>query len=175
MARDRGLDLANHNHLPDILNETSFNWKRFVAREMITRYAERHFIVFVFTDAVVFRTVTNIFFLDASFTIFTNLPPRMLVSEMDVDVICPEPCFQASTAEECLEQLKLWRQSFLGGKPCTLSKAVSMLCRGKLSHDLMNAFVQTNVTNMLAFILCKSLLSRYSDIGFLTQVQLYIQ
>lgn len=105
------------------------------------------------------RTVTNILLLDTYFVIFTNTPPRMIISEMDVELVLPEPCFQASTASECFHQLELWKTSPAGARRLTIASLVAMICREPLQGADLDYLVNTNVTNMLTCVLCKSTFS----------------
>lgn len=65
---------------------------------------------------------TWIFLLDSAFVIFNNLPPRMVIKEMRMHMATPEACFQATTADQCHQQLQLflpprnlyWNISFRG-------------------------------------------------------------
>jgi hypothetical protein len=53
------------------------------------------------------KNLIYIFLLDTVFVIFNNLPPRMVINELKMDLVCPESCFQASPYSRrvlCLHQ-----------------------------------------------------------------------
>jgi hypothetical protein len=76
------------------------------------------------------RTLSYIFLLDTAFVIINNTPPKVSISELNFDPVCPEPCFQAPTAADC------FLQSF-GGDVVTsplanlsINALVSQICHG---------------------------------------------
>ncbi|KIW18811.1 hypothetical protein PV08_03100 [Exophiala spinifera] len=82
---------ANHRALRELLEHGQlFRWEKFVLHEQLI------------------RVIIYVFLLDTAFTIFNNVPPRMVIREMTNDLACPEPCFQASTAEECGDEFQKW-------------------------------------------------------------------
>ncbi|KAL4794365.1 hypothetical protein BDV19DRAFT_379494 [Aspergillus venezuelensis] len=87
-ARDIGMPMARH---PNYSQQSSceFDWMRFAVCEEFV------------------RLLTWTFLLDTAFTIFNNLPPRMVIKEMKIHTAVPEACFQATAADECYEQTQL--------------------------------------------------------------------
>lgn len=90
-------------------------------------------IEFVLTE---YRVFTWIFLLDTAFVIFNNLPPRMVIKEMRMHMAMPETCFQATTADQCHQQIQFslpaqslyWKISFRG--------AFESLCKDDLSLEV---------------------------------------
>ncbi|KAL3487398.1 hypothetical protein BJX62DRAFT_228098 [Aspergillus germanicus] len=83
IARELGFAPGSH-HEPTTEDD---NWGRFVAKEEFN------------------RTLAYIFLLDTAFVIFNNTPPKISVSELNIDSLCPEQCFQATTATDCFTSL----------------------------------------------------------------------
>lgn len=78
---------------------------------------------------------TWIFLFDTAFVIFNNLPPRMVIKEMRMHMAMPEVCFQATTADQCHQQIQFslpeqslyWKMSFRG--------AFESLCKDNLDTE----------------------------------------
>lgn len=78
----------------------------------------------------------------------------MIVSEMDVQLVYPESCFQATTAPECFRELQAWHESTAASsRKLTISSAVALLCRSTLEDETLDLLVSTNVSNMLSFVM----------------------
>ncbi|KAJ5766634.1 uncharacterized protein N7511_004250 [Penicillium nucicola] len=112
-ARDIGIATARHQNYSE-QGRPEFEWREFAAREELI------------------RVFTWIFLLDTSFVIFNNLPPRMVIKEMRMHMAMPETCFQATTADQCHQQIQFalpaqslyWKFSFRG--------AFESLCKNDL-------------------------------------------
>ncbi|OQD83345.1 hypothetical protein PENANT_c017G03679 [Penicillium antarcticum] len=116
-ARDIGIATARHQNYSE-KGRPEFEWREFAAREELI------------------RVFTWIFLLDTAFVIFNNLPPRMVIKEMRMHMAMPETCFQATTADQCHQQIQYslpvqslyWKFSFRG--------AFESLCRDDLSLEV---------------------------------------
>ncbi|KAL5343059.1 hypothetical protein BJX70DRAFT_394487 [Aspergillus crustosus] len=110
IARELGFASASH-HEPTQDHE---DWERFIAREEFT------------------RTLSYIFLLDTAFVIFNNTPPKISISELQFDPVCPEHCFQAQTAADCF--LYLFERDVLPSPLSNHSVAalLSHMCSGDI-------------------------------------------
>ncbi|KAL4861873.1 hypothetical protein BDV12DRAFT_207682 [Aspergillus spectabilis] len=106
IARELGFAPGSHHEPP----RGNGDWERFIAREEFN------------------RTLSYIFLLDTAFVIFNNTPPKVSISELNFDPVCPERCFQAQTAAECF--LHLFERDIISSPLASLSiKAlVSRIC-----------------------------------------------
>lgn len=73
----------------------------------------RNWTIFILQEEVI-RTVTCVFLLDMGYVIFNNTPPRMMISELEIKLTCPERCFQAVDAEAWLFSVEAWSETYLG-------------------------------------------------------------
>lgn len=142
VARDIGIQNAKHIPQP---STSYFDWHDFAAREQLIR-------VFLW-----------IFLLDTAFVIFNNLPPRMVIKEMNMSLACCEAIFQASSSDNALEILR--RESFREGTESfedslSLDQATAVLCSNeldtqtitKLAHlGPLNLFVMTSSLHSMLF------------------------
>src|SRR5689334_22679167 len=106
------MDISSAMHESFALHDASnFNWHDFVAREELIRYKLSTLPSLFVADGVDISTLIYIFLMDTAFVMFNNLPPRMAVKELKMDLACPEPCFQATTSAECFSQIQIWTAS----------------------------------------------------------------
>uniref|UniRef100_A0A093VGT3 Zinc-type alcohol dehydrogenase-like protein n=1 Tax=Talaromyces marneffei PM1 TaxID=1077442 RepID=A0A093VGT3_TALMA len=86
----RDLDIMAARHIDyNSKHRNEFDWNEFVSREELI------------------RTFIWVFLMDTAFVTFNNLPPRMVVKEMKMHVAAPESCFQASTADQCYDAIRI--------------------------------------------------------------------
>lgn len=93
-----------------------------------------------------------IFLLDHAFTIFNNLPPRMVIKEMKMHLAFPESCFQAVTKDECYDKIQLW---MLGPSPTsymTLYTAVKDSCEKALAPSTHRNMAYLGPLNLFAIV-----------------------
>lgn len=95
--------------------------------------------------------------MDHAFVTFNNLPPRMVIKEMKIHMARPEACFQASTGEECLEELRRWSSHSPVLSTLTFHEAVEMVCRGGMGEDMHHALANLGPLNLFAVISGKML------------------
>lgn len=107
------------------------------------------------------RTLTYVFLFDAALTIFHNSPPRMVVSELRMDMVCPEACFQAESAEECLSELGRWSSSVFWCERLSVASVVRRMCQPQpqTSEDLepVLGFSQMGTLNLFTTVQCTPL------------------
>ncbi|KAB5585027.1 fungal-specific transcription factor domain-containing protein [Coniochaeta sp. 2T2.1] len=133
VARDIGLSNAKHANYYNI-PEHQFHWEDYVAREELI------------------RTFLWIMLIDTAFVIFNNLPHRMVIKEMTMHMASPESCFQASTSEDCLDQIRQWMPDSTAMCNITLRQAIESLCVKTLSPESQLRMAELGPLNMFAII-----------------------
>lgn len=136
LARDIGLGNAtlesvNTSRLAD------FDWQEFIARESLIR---------------MFTYICN---LDSGFAQFFRFPPRLMLSQMTVELTSAEVCFQATSMEDCFVALRTWRCAMGSAlHKYTINTVVEALYdpRTRTSSALQQAFSQMSVLNMFTII-----------------------
>lgn len=145
LAREIGLSTATHPRtLPAHASDEW--WRQFAAEEEMV------------------RTLIYVFLFDAALTIFHNSPPRMVVSELRMDMACPEACFQAESAEECLSELEKWSGSVFWRERLSVASVVRRMCQpqpqteAQASETLEPApgFSRMGTLNLFTTVQCKS-------------------
>ncbi|KAF5863071.1 hypothetical protein ETB97_010639 [Aspergillus alliaceus] len=89
---------------------------------------------------------------DAALATFHNSPPRMVVSELQMDMACAEECFQAGSATECFTAFKAWKKSILWCDKLSVSGVVRRLCQGSLDDHLVLEFSRMGTLNMFTIV-----------------------
>ncbi|OQE40156.1 hypothetical protein PENCOP_c006G03600 [Penicillium coprophilum] len=112
IAIARDLEPASINHLDTLLHidEESFEWGLFIETEEKIRFVtfDQSHEQFSYSP---YSTLSFIFLLDGGFVIFNNMPPRMVVAELQMSINGPDECFQALTATECFAALNRWAEN----------------------------------------------------------------
>lgn len=98
------------------------------------------------------RTMTYIFSIDAALTLFHNSPPRMVVSELEMDVVSPESCFQAGTGEECLSNLLTCAQNKCWKKGTSVVSVVRRIWQTTIDDDLVQEYSHLGTFNLFTMI-----------------------
>lgn len=98
------------------------------------------------------RTFIWIVLIDTAFIIFNNLPPRMVTKEMTMQMASPESCFQASTSERCLEQIRHWMPDPTAICKITLRDAIETLCIKNLSSESQRRMAALGPLNLFAIV-----------------------
>ncbi|OAL34340.1 hypothetical protein AYO20_06393 [Fonsecaea nubica] len=124
---------ANHGQLGTYRFQ-DFSWQTFVLREQVI------------------RTVMYVFLLDTAFTIFNNLPPRMIIREMTNDLACPEPCFQAATAQECFDQIRQWTARPRHPACTSLYAAIRCFRQRTIDPATQRSLAETGVLNLWTIV-----------------------
>jgi hypothetical protein len=105
------------------------------------------------------RTFIWTFLLDTAFVIFNNLPHRMVIKEMKMDMASPEACFQADTAEECIDQIHRWMPPDSPFATLLLRDAIENLCLETMTPECHQRFSQLGPLNLFAMVSGKSCMS----------------
>ncbi|KAJ5381795.1 uncharacterized protein N7496_004223 [Penicillium cataractarum] len=133
LTRSIGPKTASHRHLS--YEEMSDGWWRdFVEKEELI------------------RTMTFIFLMDAALTILHNSPPRMVVSELKMDVACPESCFQAESAQECNKNLRTWAVTRFWKKRISVVSVVRRVCQSIIDDDLVQEYSFIGTFNLFTMV-----------------------
>ncbi|KAJ5089197.1 hypothetical protein N7532_007881 [Penicillium argentinense] len=133
LARHIGPRKASHRHLE--LNKASNTWwQQFAGEEELI------------------RTIIFVFLIDAALTIFHNSPPRMVVPELKMDVACPEACFQAESAGECMRQLKFWAKTRFWKHRLSIVSVVRRICQSAIDESLVQEFSQLGTLNLFTMV-----------------------
>jgi hypothetical protein len=151
-ARDIGLAQASLRTI-DTSSPGAFDWDEYLLRESFIRYATMLSFLLVLT--LVVRLCSYICNIDASYALFFGSPPRLLFSELVMELTSPESCFQAQSKEECFIELKCWRnRSGLKTKNLTIVAAVEALSTPATmsAASTRQIFAHLSVLNMFTII-----------------------
>ncbi|KPM40754.1 hypothetical protein AK830_g5821 [Neonectria ditissima] len=166
-ARDLNLGQFTLDSL-NMADAFAFNWNEFILLETLIRVG------------------TYIFLLDSAFVLFHNSPPRMMMPELNIDLICPDACFEANSAQECFVLLLDSTKRREGQPRLKISTALELLCRTegsdyrKLQHlGVLNMFTIVTALNYLIFHFQSSLAdlsqSKPVDVGLSRWISLWYQ
>jgi hypothetical protein len=87
--------------------------------------------------------------LDSGFVIIYNTVPRVMVPELQTDLVCPEACFQATTESECLQHLLAWVSHPLWkGRCMSIANAIKILSGTDLDFQTQQMFTQFGELNL---------------------------
>ncbi|KAK4949702.1 hypothetical protein LTR10_011543 [Elasticomyces elasticus] len=136
---------------------------------------------FAVTEELI-RVCLWIFLLDTAFVIFNNLPPRMVIREMQISTAKPEACFQAMTAEECFHSLAQEQQddALQPLKLLDFASAFELLYRSHVDDALSTTLADLGPLNLFAMTSALHSLifhhqSSFSCQGSLTGIQQALQ
>ncbi|KEF62012.1 uncharacterized protein A1O9_03584 [Exophiala aquamarina CBS 119918] len=137
MARELGFQNGRHTDVQYVTKDT-FNWKEFILKEELI------------------RTLTYMIVLDSGLVIIYNTVPRVMVPELQTDLVCPETCFQAATESECLQYLLSWASHPLWkGRRMSIADAIKILSETNLDFQTQQMFTQFGELNL--FVLTAAL------------------
>ena len=107
-----------------------------------------------------------IFLIDTAFVIFNNLPYRVVIKELKMHMASPEVCFQAATAEQCIDEIHTWMPA--GSPFCSLllRDAIENLCIGIMPPGVQQRYSQLGPLNLFAMVSGKSIFLRCSSLFF---------
>ncbi|KAL2812595.1 hypothetical protein BJX63DRAFT_240655 [Aspergillus granulosus] len=133
LARDIGLATASHRNL-NMDQPSDTWWQQFAVEEGLI------------------RTITYVFLFDVALTIFHNSPPRMVVSELKMEVACPEACFQADSADECFRLLKEWEATIFWRKRLSITSVLKNICQTELTSSAVDEYSQMGSLNLFTAV-----------------------
>ncbi|KAJ5983198.1 hypothetical protein N7481_005297 [Penicillium waksmanii] len=134
LARHIGPRKASHRHLD--MSHTSSNswWEQFAEEEELI------------------RTIIFVFLIDAALTILHNSPPRMVVPELKMDVACPESCFQAESASECMKELHTWATTRFWKSRLSIVSVVRRICQCPIEESIIEDFAGLGTLNLFTLV-----------------------
>ncbi|KAE8407021.1 hypothetical protein BDV37DRAFT_269450 [Aspergillus pseudonomiae] len=133
LARNIGLS-ASHRDL-ELKDPSESWWRTFIVEE------ER------------IRSLLYVFCIDSAITMLHNSPPRMVVSELKMDMASPEECFQARSATECFTALSAWKDSIFWRERLSMSAVVRRICQRSLDDHLVQEYSRMGTLNMCTIVL----------------------
>ncbi|KAL4967563.1 transcription factor domain-containing protein [Aspergillus stella-maris] len=133
LARDIGIASASHHNIT--LDKGSEAWWT-------------HFAI----HEALIRTMTYVFLFDAALTIFHNSPPRMVVSELKMEMACPEACFQAESPEGCFIALKQWQRTDFWRQNLSIAALVKKICQKDLSPGSVDECAKMGSLNLFTAV-----------------------
>ncbi|KAH6871499.1 C2H2 type zinc finger domain-containing protein [Thelonectria olida] len=133
VARDIGITSAKHRDY-GLSSHYDFDWKDFIAREQLV------------------RTFLWIYLLDHAFVIFNNLPPRMVIKEMDMHMAWPEATFQAPSGAQCAEEVHKWLLRSLPMCKITIREAIESFCKDTLGPDIRRCYADVGPLNLFVIV-----------------------
>ncbi|KAJ5673093.1 hypothetical protein N7507_002220 [Penicillium longicatenatum] len=133
LTRHIGPREASHRNLQ--LEEATQSWWR--------KFAEEEELI---------RALTFVFLIDVALIVLHNSPPRMLISELRMDVACPEACFQAESAAECLGCLRVWAGTRFWKNRLSVVSVVRRICQSPIEDALVHEFSQLGTFNLFTVV-----------------------
>lgn len=98
-------------------------------------------------------TLVYMIVLDSGFVVLYNTVPRVMISEVQTDLVCPEACFQASTEAECLHHLLVWLSDpLLKGRHLSIAGAMEILSGSKLDTQTQLFFAHLGELNLFVLV-----------------------
>jgi hypothetical protein len=73
-----------------------------------------------------------------------------MIKEMNMDMACPEACFQAGTADECFAQIQRWMLDGTLFRKISFRSAVESLCKENMSLDMHRTLAGLGILNLFA-------------------------
>ncbi|QKX62667.1 uncharacterized protein TRUGW13939_09828 [Talaromyces rugulosus] len=132
----RSLQPASVTHMNTLraVNNQLFEWESFINTE------EK------------IRTLSYVFLLDGGFVIFNNMPPRMVVSELEMGLACPDECFQAPSASECLAILETWAGKTPQFYQYSIVSVLETMFRRDLSVEKKGIYAHFGILNLFIIV-----------------------
>lgn len=96
--------------------------------------------------------MTYVFLLDTAFALFYNSPPRLVIAELQMDITCPEECFQALSADECLRHFAEWTTAKACQEKLSFCAAFRKICQQNMPLDLEDMFCHMSTLNMFSIV-----------------------
>lgn len=76
----------------------------------------------------------------------------MVIKEMRMHMACPEACFQAGTAAECIDEIHRWMPSSSLFYDNLFCEAVEMICMASMDVDVCQNFAWLGPLNLFAIV-----------------------
>lgn len=150
-ARDFGFSNATLRRIR-VDDVSMFKWNIFIMQESLIRFAQNQHHTLRTIANCEFSTFTYIFLLDSAFAIFNNLPPRLVVRELKMDLASPECCFRAGSSEECFIRLRPHILARATRRALDLSCVVTLICQPEVTQENHCFFTSLSTLNMFTTI-----------------------
>ena len=76
----------------------------------------------------------------------------MVIAELQMDIACPEACFQAESAQDCLYHLQIWMAPGMEALKLPVLQCVRRICQEAAGEDLAERCKQLDTINMFVLI-----------------------
>lgn len=76
----------------------------------------------------------------------------MVIQELKMDLVCPDSCFQAPTAEECLTHIMNWNSSKQSKRKLSLGSAIETLFQEDMDQPSRELLAELGILNLFALV-----------------------
>lgn len=137
--------------ISQVVDIESFDWESFIKTEEKIRYVN---LISVKQAEIKYflRTLSYIFLLDGGFVIFNNTPPRMVVSELEMGLTCPDECFHAPSASECLAALRIWTRKVPNFAQYSIASVIETMFQNDLSVEKKELYAHFGMLNLFTIV-----------------------
>lgn len=84
--------------------------------------------------------------------IFNNMPPRMVVAELEMNITCPDECFQAPTALECFAALATWARKVPHYHQYSIASVLETMFQRDLSVEKKELYAHFGILNLFILV-----------------------
>jgi hypothetical protein len=78
----------------------------------------------------------------------------MVISELKMEMACPEASFQAESAEECFVVLENWKQTVFWTRHLSIVAVVKSLCQKELTAETIEEYSKMGTLNLFTAVQC---------------------
>jgi hypothetical protein len=96
------------------------------------------------------RTLLFIYVLDSGFAVANNQPLRIVIRELEMDLVCPELCFQAENEKDCLQHIRTWTSNPHWKKDVSVFTAINAFQHKDMNDSTRIFYSQTGILNLYA-------------------------
>ncbi|KAH7126508.1 hypothetical protein B0J13DRAFT_148897 [Dactylonectria estremocensis] len=149
-SKDSKQRIRRHRYTTLIGIARDFNFSLVTLKDLCVEHVSNFdWDSFVFLETLI-RTGTFIFLLDSAFVVFHSSPPRMMLPELNIDLTCPDACFEATSAEECFILLYDSIQTGDSRSHLNISTTLELLCRPEVNN--WEALRHLSILNMFTIV-----------------------
>ncbi|KAH7161065.1 hypothetical protein EDB81DRAFT_783785 [Dactylonectria macrodidyma] len=157
-SKDSKQRIRRHRYTTLIGIARDFNFSQVTVKDLCVEHVSNFdWDSFIFLETLI-RTGTFIFLLDSAFVVFHSSPPRMMLPELNIDLTCPDACFEATSAEECFILLYDFIQTENNRSNLNISTTLELLCRPDVNDwetlrhlSILNMFTIVTALHYLIF------------------------
>lgn len=155
MVRKFGMQGWKHKR-PAQCSQYTFDWQAFSRTEELNRCVSTLHLLLLFSCLTFFFFITSIltfvFLLDSLYVTWNNLPPRIVLRELIWPLSYPESCFQADSAEDCLEKITAWQALFPNDQDRSLHSMLTTFCRKQIDEAERRQCARLGLLNLWALV-----------------------